>query len=379
MRILIVLTYYRPHISGLTLYAQRLAEGLSRRGHHVTVLASQHAPDLPGEEMIAGVRVVRVPVAFRVGKGPVMPAFPWYLARLARESDIVSIHLPQLESGIAAGVARVAGRPAVLTYHCDLQLPPGAANRAIDTVVFGMNWAAGRAANRIVAYTHDYARHSRLLSRFPDKIEVIPPPVIPPAESDTSGELRRSLGLEERLVVGSACRVATEKGLEYLLDSLPLITSDRPVHLLHAGESRNVPGEGDYLRRLQPLIERYADRVTFLGQLPPEAMHDFFSSLDVLVVSSVNPTESFGLVQVEAMMAGTPVVATDLPGVREPVRMTGMGEVVPVRDAVALAAGISQVAANPNRYIHPRDEIVSQFDLNRTLDAYERLFHAQVA
>jgi len=74
------------------------------------------------------------------------------------------------------------------------------------------------------------------------------------------------------------------------------------------------------------------------------------------------------------MLSGCPVVASNLPGVREPVRVTGMGEVVPIKDARALAAAIVQVIQNKARYVRPRREIEQTFALERTLEEYERLF-----
>jgi glycosyltransferase involved in cell wall biosynthesis len=380
VKILLVLTYYHPHISGLTLYAEHLAEGLAARGHEVTVLASQHLDDLPREEVRNGVRVIRVPVAFRVSKGPVMPAFPTTVWRLAGEHDLVNVHLPQFEAGMAAILSRARGRTVVLTYHCDLNLPPGAFNRVVDQVVFGMNYLGGAFANRIVAYTRDYARHSRFLTRFPHKIEVIAPPVVQPSvPADRRDALRHRLGLDRACLVGSATRVATEKGIEYLLEAIPFMERAIPnVHLLHVGENQRVIGEEQYLQRLQPLVERYRERATFLGVMPAEQMGEFFSSIDVLVVSSINSTESFGLVQVEAMLCGTPVVATDLPGVRAPAQMTGMGEVVPIRDSRAIAEAVVRVLHNRERYVRPREEIAAIFDLDRTLEAYEQLFQREI-
>jgi len=66
MRILIVLTYYRPHTSGLTIYAERLAKAWARRGHQVTVLTSRYDPSLAAEEVVDGVRIVRAPVWCRI-------------------------------------------------------------------------------------------------------------------------------------------------------------------------------------------------------------------------------------------------------------------------------------------------------------------------
>ena len=162
MRILQALTYYRPHLSGLTIYVERLAHALSARGHEVTVLASQHDAALPLVEHGAGVRVVRVPVAFRAGKGVAMPTHGTHAIRLLRAHDVVGIHLPQLEAaGLAVG-ARVLDRPSVITYHCDLQLPGGLLNRAADGLTAAVNTVAVASADRVVAYTQDYADHTPL-------------------------------------------------------------------------------------------------------------------------------------------------------------------------------------------------------------------------
>ena len=75
MKILFILTYYRPHVSGLTIYVERLATALAQRGHQVTVLTSQYSKDLSQTETVQGVRVVRVPVAWRLNKGVIMPGF----------------------------------------------------------------------------------------------------------------------------------------------------------------------------------------------------------------------------------------------------------------------------------------------------------------
>ena len=108
-------------------------------------------------------------------------------------------------------------------------------------------------------------------------------------------------------------------------------------------------GEEAYFERLRPRIEALGDAWRFVGTLNSEQMPAFFGSCDCVVVPSINSTESFGLVQVEAMLCGTPSVASDLPGVRQPVRMTGMGRVVPVADGAGLAEGVIDVLPAPRR------------------------------
>jgi glycosyltransferase involved in cell wall biosynthesis len=376
--VLLALTYYRPHLSGLTIYVERLGRLLAERGHAVTVLASRHERHLPAEEEHEGVRILRVPVAARIGKGVVMPALGHRARRLLGQHDVLSLHLPQLDAAGLALNARLAGRPTIVTYHCDLLLPPGGLNRLAEHAVRGSNRAAIRLADCVVAYTDDYARHSPLLRRAATKLEVIGPPVVlapPPAAAVTA--FRRRFGLPDRQLIGVAARFAAEKGIDVLVEAVRQLPE---ATVVFAGPHEGVPGEELYRRRLEPAIASLGERWRFLGPLDPRhEMPLFFAAVDCLAVPSVNSTESFGLVQVEAMLCGTPVVASDLPGVRQPVRTTGMGEVVSVGDASALAGAIGRVLAEPGRYATTHDQIARIYDPSRTAAAYESLFARLVA
>ena len=377
MRVLIVLTYYRPHTSGLTVYAERLATGLAARGHAVTVLTSRFDPATLPSEVRDGVRIVRAPVLFRVSKGVVMPTFGWLATRLTREHDVISLHLPQFD---AAGVAlrgRLMRKPTTLTYHCDLSLPPGAFNRVANHAVDLMNGAAGRLCHRVIAYTDDYASHSPFLARYRHKLAVIPPPVeLPEPPPEAAGAFRaRWVPAGAGPVIGMAARLATEKGVEVLVGALPRILRAFPsAVVLFAGQHEGVLGEAAYARLIGRALEPFADRWRFVGVLDPAQMTSFFRAIDVITVPSLNSTESFGLVQVEAMLAGTPSVASGLPGVRQPVLQTGMGEVVPVGDAAALGDAIVRVLRERPRYVRPREEIAGRFSTQRTVEEYEALF-----
>jgi glycosyltransferase involved in cell wall biosynthesis len=169
--------------------------------------------------------------------------------------------------------------------------------------------------------------------------------------------------------------MASEKGIEYAVRALPRVLERYPnARVLFAGPYDTVIGEDSYRRRLRPLIEQLGDRWVFVGTLSPEDLPAFYTALDVLLMTSINATESFGLVQVEAMLCGTPVVATNLPGVRQPVLQTGMGVIVDVADDRSLANGICQVLENPEAFVRPRDEIEAIYSLETTLDTYEHLY-----
>jgi len=127
------------------------------------------------------------------------------------------------------------------------------------------------------------------------------------------------------------------------------------------------------------VIARLGDRWRFLGPLDPLAeMPAFLGALGCLVLPSVNSTESFGLVQVEAMLSGTHVVASDLPGVRTVARTTGMGELAAPGDAAGLADAVGRVLEQPDAYARPRSAIEREYALATTVGRYEALFERLV-
>lgn len=377
MKLLVPMTYYRPYVSGPIIYIENLARELIGRGHEVTILTSHYDPGLPLRESTpAGIQIVRVPVLLRISKGVIMPSFPLVAAGMIAEHDAVAIQIPQFEAPLLAALARQIGRPATMTYHCDVQLPQGGFNRIVDRIVLAGNDATARLVDRVVAYTRDYAEHSPLMSHHLDKVTVIPPPVEMPAPS--AAELDAFVtrhGTAGRPVVGICGRFATEKGFEHLIGTIPLLLEEFPeLLILHAGEFENVIGEQEYRDRLRPLLERFGGHWRSLGVIGGEELAAFFTVCDVTVLPSLNRTESFGFVQVESMLNGTPVVASNLPGVRVPVQTTGMGRVTPIGETTALAADIAAVLREPVRYAAERQEVEEVYSVRRSADAYEQLF-----
>ena len=368
MKVLVAVTYYRPHVSGLTIYVERLARSLVQRGHQVTVLAAQYDPKLPRRETLHGVDVIRVPVALRVSKGVIMPTIGWVATRLVPAHDVVSLHLPQLDATGIGVRGRLWRKPVVVTYHSDLILPPSLVNWLAQTVSDLGNDIAAHLADVIVAYTDDFAHHSRYLSKYLDKVKVIPPPVEMPIPTlEAVRAFRDQYHLDGTgPIIGMAGRLAAEKGVEYLLEALPRIQARCPgVRMLHAGPKEAI-GEAAYLNRLEQLIAPLGERYEFLGTLNAEQVAVFFSCCDIHVLPSINNTETFGLVQIEAALCGTPTVASALPGVRMPTQMTGMGRTAPPRDPAALAEAILEVLEHRDQYVQPRAPIAEMFSPAKT-------------
>ncbi len=379
MKVLTVLTYYRPHTSGLTIYAERLARALAKQGHEVTVLTMRYDSALPEEEVIDGVKIVRVNIACRISKGCIAPKFGFLATKLVRQADVVHLHLPQFDAAGVALRARLWKIPCVITYHCDLQLVPTLFNKFVNQVVHLMNEVAARAAHRVVTYTADYAEHSPYLSRFKRKLEITLPPVELPAVSEQEiQDYRIEFNPEQhRPVIAMAARLAAEKGVEVLLDALPRVFEAYPGALVvFAGQYQNVLSEESYARKILPRIEPIvaAGRWKWLGILPPQGIAKLFPNTDLLVVPSLNSTESFGLVQIEAMMNGVPVVASNLPGVRQPVLTSGMGRIAEIGDARSLADCILEVLGNREAFIKDRNEIAQRYSAASCAQRYEAMY-----
>lgn len=378
MRVFIALTYYRPHYSGLTIYVERLARALVERGHHVTVLTSRFSRQLPAHEYRDGVEVIRPGVLMQISKGVIMPSMPFWAARLIRQADVVNLHVPQFDAAYLAWIGRMLGKPVVLTYHCDLTMPRTFIHQLAQRVSVMVNHISVPPARIIVTNTLDYAQQSPFLKHYLQKLHVIQPPVelVPVTDADVA-DFKQRYGIQAgQKVIGMAARLATEKGVEYLIEALPAVVERHPeIRVLFVGQYKDVLGEELYAQRLAPLIQRLGSHWSFLGNLPPVEFAAFFRACHLTVLPSINGTESFGMVQVESMTSGTPVIATDLPGVRQPVRESGMGQIVPPQDAASLSNAIIQMLEYPNGYQGKGPELAHHYSPATVAGEYEALFN----
>jgi len=372
-----VLTYYYPHWTGLTAYARRLAEGLVRRGHQVTVLTSRHSPDLAKEEVHNGVRIVRLERLVRISRGVIMPSFPFVAYRLIKEHDVVQLHTPLMESPLVTTLAKMLGKKVLFTHHGDLVMPAGLFNQFVEVVVTWLMTQALKGSARISIHSKDYADHSPFLSPFKEKLAYIYPPIeIPLPIPEQVAAWRHELQADDDELIGFAGRFVEEKGFDFLLKSIPYVLQRVPnAKFIYAGDY-NVVYES-FFEKWYHLIERWRDNVILVGLIrDPQKMANFYAMCDVFALPS--RSDCFPSVQIEAMLCGTPVVATDIPGGRVPVQVTKMGRLVRAQDEQALAEGLIEVLTNREQYVKSRDEIEAVFSLEKTVEEYERLLQSLI-
>ncbi len=375
LKILICLLYYFPHRTGLTIHVQRVAEELVRRGHEVTVLTARYSSDLPRDDstMHQGVRIVRLWAPIHLSRGMIMPAYPKALYQLMREHDVVSVHTPTPETALIAAISMLTGKHVVVTHHGDLILPGGLVNRLIQGAMFAMYTLLARRASRILAYSQDYADHSYYLQPFKDKVSVVYPPIqMPPPNLQHVEALRAEWSRDGSPVIGYAGRFVEEKRPDLAIRALEVVNQTYPdARLVFAGQYI-IPYE-DTWERQQALVKQYEDQLVFLGLMPdPQDVADFYAACDVLVLPS--DSECFALVQVEAMLCGTPVVMTDIPGGRVPVRETRMGKLAKQGDWRSIGAALVDVLDHPDDYRKPREFIETVFSFEETVNRYEQQF-----
>lgn len=332
MKVLIALTYYAPYVSGVTEFARMLAEYLAPN-HAVTVLATHHDPSTPAEEAINGVRVIRSPVMVQLHKGVISPRFLLDFAGLAKSHDVINLHLPMLEAGVLAYLCD--RRRLVTTYQCDMATTGGLVDRvAVHAARISARIALRRAA-RIAVTTMDYARTSQIAARGGERlVEIRAPLKKPPSSFKGGGE---STGSANAPRIGFVGRFVEEKGLPVLLEAFKALRGNgyTGAKLVLVGQSEGVAG-GSVMNRIDDAVRALGDSVELRGKVGEDELWQIYGGLDILVLPSINRYEAFGMVQIEAMMAGALVVATNLPGVRTIVQSTGCGAVAEVGDADSL-------------------------------------------
>jgi glycosyltransferase involved in cell wall biosynthesis len=363
-RLLLALTYYYPYVSGISEYARLIAEALVPH-FHVTVLTGRHRAGLPDVETVNGVEIVRAAPLVFLHKGYLSAALVRKFRALARRADVVNLHVPMLEAGLFARLTP-RGVPLVVTDQCDLAITDNGLDQLAVRAVRASARIAMARADAVAVLSRDYAAGSPLVARFASKTHEIFPPV-----KDTGAVMRLTRTGPPR--VGFLGRFVKEKGIDVLLAAIPLVQRAVPeVQFVLAGEFRRVAGGGMYDEIEHTLAG--LSNVHVEGSIEPDALGAFYSSLDLLVLPSINAYEAFGMVQVEAMSAGVPVVASDLRGVRVPIARTGSGILVSPGDAEQLARGIIEALRRTWDREAIRRTAHEVFSTERATRAYRTLY-----
>lgn len=327
MRVLHVGKFYPPVRGGMETVLASLCEGTAERWQ-VRVVVADQGPRTRRERR-AGVDVVRVGTVLRALSVSLSPALARELWR--EHVDCVVLHEPNPPAGVVLALRTPAPR-LIVWHHSDIVRPAWA------PVTYGrVQRALHRRADCVIVAAPPMARSAAVAAAR--RVEVVPYGIDLAGASDENDRALAGLAAVPRPRVLFVGRLVYYKGLSVLLEAMARVDGA----LVIAGQG---PLSGELRARAAAL--GLAGRVTFLEGLSDEAIRALYRACDVCVLPSTERTEAFGLVQVEAMAAGIPVISTDLPTGVPWVNVSGeTGLVVPAGDADALAAALRRLLADP--------------------------------
>ena len=317
-RVLLTAPYFYPRTGGLEEYALRIGAGLVNLGWDVTVATSGESDD---SERVGELTVHRLPAETHLFNTPIGIRWPRRLRLLIErlQPSVINAHAP-VPSMALATLAASGGYPVVLTYHAGSMRKESAVPDVINAGYerFAIPWMMKR--SDWVICSSSFVRDG-LLARWSDKVRVVTPGV------DAGLFVPAGAWAPSRTLLAVGDFRGSRKGLDYLLGAMKLVPSAE-------------------LRLVGMAPIRAQDRVTFTGPLGREAVASEMQRAAALVLPSVSD-ESFGMVLVEAMACGIPVIASDIGGIPTVVDHGKNGLLVPPRDARALADAIQRVLDNP--------------------------------
>lgn len=344
MRILHLGKYYAPQRGGIERHTQALAEACVRAGDEVCVLV--HQP--PGtwrhaRERIEGVEVRRTACLAAPVYTPLSPAFPLQFSRALREfrPDLLHLHVPNPSCFAALALPAARRLPWIVHWHADV--PPDAPDwrlRLAYRAYRPFEQALLARSRAIIATSTPYLDASLALAPWRERTRIVPLGVdAGPSPQRGSSAWPRADALH-LLAVG---RLGRYKGFDVLIDALRVLP----------GADLMLVGDGECARELRARSDAagVADRIVFAGEVDDATLSAAYAGADVFVLPSLDRGEAFGLVLLEAMRAGLPVVASDIPGsaVGEIVVDGETGALVPPGDAAALAAALQRMDDAPAR------------------------------
>lgn len=356
--------YYPPTTGGIEQHMQLLCRRLASKMDVAVLVPSRSWSRI--EEKIGGVTVIRVPEFGRFASVPLCPTMARELRRLA--PDIVHLHFPNPMGDVAYLLSswRV---PLVISYHADI-----IRQRALLPLYLPLLVRTFDHADRIVTSSAEYAGSSPIMSRYREKWSVIPYGIDVQTLELRGGEVAQVEDMKRCNPQGMILFVGVlrpYKGLEVLLRAMTEVDG---AHLVVVGLD---PTRGQAVALATRL--GMSGRVSFAGVVSESRLRVLLHACELLVLPSLDRREAFGIVQLEAMACGKPVVSSDLPtGVRLVNRDGETGLLVPPGDHRALAGAITRLLGDSGFRARlgqtARERVIREFSADRMVEETTKVY-----
>lgn len=363
--------YYSPDLGGIESVTLSIAKGAVSAGHAVTVICFEKTP-APQEEVLDGVSVVRVPIEKLVSSQPLGLKYFSKCLSIARGSDIVHLHAPNMLGALCALLINRKTR-LLVHWHSDV-INKG----CLGSLIRPLEWALLRRADCIVATSPVYANFSKTLGPFKKKIKIVPigVPDAKPAGSDMTLPPHLEQRVKGSKIILAVGRLVPYKGFSTLIEAVKILSTNAVVVIAGGG-----PLENDLRKAVE--VANVSGRVILTGRVSDAVLHALFDRATLYCLSSTDRAEAFGVVLLEAMAYGLPIVATKIPGSGVSwVNQHGItGFNVPVKEPICLARACNEILASSELRQrlgrNARQRFLSEFtenvSISRMLTIYDQL------
>ena len=376
MKILFFSPYFYPYISGVTVSSKRILDYL-KKNNDITILTFLFNRNPDKDVNLNKLNVIQVPYLFKISKGFISPQSIIYFLKFVKNSDLIILSQPNFEGLLLALIAKVLGKKIISIFHCQVFLEGNILSKIVNFVLNISMKTQLNLSDKIVVYTKDYIDSLPYFKKLVNKtVDVLPPIKKYSSDKEFLNKLLKLKG--NQIWIGYAGRISVEKGIEYLVEAVHniVIPVKTGIQIIFAGPyGADVAGENYYYSKIISLLKKYKIKSLFLGNLRSDNLGAFYKSIDILALPSINQTEAFGMVQAEAMMNGTPVIASNLPGVRMPIKLTRMGVITEPKNAKQISRTILSILEK--KYKFANDKLVKNaqdiFDIKKVYKFYDDL------
>jgi glycosyltransferase involved in cell wall biosynthesis len=337
MRIVQTPARFYPFIGGVENYVYNLSKELTRLGQEVQIICARE-PDAQEKESRDGIEIKRLPYIGKVANTNITPTLPFALFQ--QDFDLIHTHLPTPWSADWSALLSMAKKkPLVLTYHNDI-VGRGFTGQIARLYNYTCLPLLLKGAEKIIITQPNYVNSSIYLKRYENKLKILPNGVDTDRFRPNGRQRKETDGNKVLFFLGLLDKFHRYKGLDYLLEALVIAKKQVPDVKLVVG------GDGELLSYYHNIAMSLGLRknVDFLGFVPEEKLAEYYNRCDAFVLPSASSEqEGFGIVLLEAMASGRPVISTHIVGVAEDVRRFNAGRIVRPRDINALAQAIIEI------------------------------------
>jgi rhamnosyl/mannosyltransferase len=356
--------FYPPHMGGMELHLQTLCCELAKSVDVSVVVAADGPTGVA--EIHGSIPVRRIGTMCKVAGASICPGMTQAIR--TSNADIVHMHHPNPTAALSYIASGHRGR-LIVTWHLDI-----VRQRFLGAMFAPFQRILLRKARAVIATSQNYVDSSPWLASCRDRCYVVPYGIhtdaFACADRNAVAEIRRRFGSRIVLAIG---RLVYYKGFEYLVRAMSKV--DAKLLLI---------GDGPWRHRLEREASNItaSDRVIFLSEMSNSELAPYYHAADVFVLPSVARSEAFGIVQIEAMSAGVPVINTNLESGVPSVSLHGQtGLTVAPRDEAALGDALNELLANgalrqrmsEAARIRARDAFGVEKMSSRTVRIYDRV------